>query len=165
MEKRHRLALHIGAHQGTVGVVVLEEGHKGRSHGHQLLRRHIHIVDVFAAGAHVFAARSSSQHGVLEEHLRLGIEGGVRLRDGELLFFVGGEPLDVVGDFALFHPAIGSLDEAELVHGSVARKGADEADVRAFGRLDGAHAPVVGGVHVAHLDGGTLTGQASGTQS
>ena len=33
-----------------------------------------------------------------------------------------------------------------------------------FRRLDGAHAPVVGGVHVAHLDGRALPGETAGAQ-
>ena len=41
---------------------------------------------------------------------------------------------------------------------------ADQADVRAFRRLDRAHAPVVGRVDVAHLDRRALAGQASGAE-
>src|SRR3989344_8160496 len=41
----------------------------------------------------------------------------------------------------------------------------DEADVLAFWRVDGTQAPVVGGVHVAHLKAGPLTGEASGAKS
>ena len=44
------------------------------------------------------------------------------------------------------------------------RRGADQADVRALGRLDRAHAPVVGGVHVADLDGCALARQAAGAE-
>ena len=40
---------------------------------------------------------------------------------------------------------------------------ADQADVGAFRRLDGAHAAVVGGVHVTHLEPGPLPGQTAGT--
>ena len=41
---------------------------------------------------------------------------------------------------------------------------ADEADVRALGRLDRAHAAVVGRVDVAHLDRRALAGQAAGAE-
>ena len=43
----------------------------------------------------------------------------------------------------------------------VAREVADEADVRAFRRLDRAHAAVVAGVHVSHLEPGALTRQTA----
>ena len=58
--------------------------------------------------------------------------------------------------------AVRRLDEAELVdpRRSV-DEGADEADVRAFRRLDRAHAAVVAEVHVADLEAGPLTRQTA----
>ena len=49
--QRHRLALHVGAHERAVGVVVLEERDQRRGHRDQLVRRHVHEVDVLAACA------------------------------------------------------------------------------------------------------------------
>ena len=44
LDQRHGLALHVGAHQGPVGVVVLEErDHRGR-HRHHLPGRDVHVV-------------------------------------------------------------------------------------------------------------------------
>ena len=42
----HRLTLHVGTHQGAVGIVVLEEGNEGSGDRHQLLGRHVHHVDI-----------------------------------------------------------------------------------------------------------------------
>jgi hypothetical protein len=50
-----------------------------------------------------------------------------------------------------------------LTRAKVARA-ADEADVRALRRLDRAHAAVVAEVHVADLEAGPLTGQATGAE-
>jgi hypothetical protein len=36
--QRHRLALHVRSHQGTVGVVVLKERNQAGGDGHELLR-------------------------------------------------------------------------------------------------------------------------------
>ena len=47
--QRHRLALHVRAHQRAVGVVVLEERDQRRGDRNQLLRRHVHVVDLVAA--------------------------------------------------------------------------------------------------------------------
>ena len=58
----------------------------------------------------------------------------------------------------------GRLDEAERVDAREGRERADEADVRAFRRLDRAHAAVVGRVHVADLEAGALTRQAAGPE-
>ena len=38
LDKRHRLPLHVGSHEGTVGVVVLEERDQSGGHRHDLLR-------------------------------------------------------------------------------------------------------------------------------
>ena len=46
--QRHRLALHVRAHQRAVGVVVLEKRNERRRHRYQLLRRHVHEVDLVA---------------------------------------------------------------------------------------------------------------------
>ena len=46
--ERHRLALHVRAHQRAVGVVVLEERDERRGHRNELLRRHVHEVDLVA---------------------------------------------------------------------------------------------------------------------
>ena len=46
--QRHRLALHVRAHQRAVGVVVLQERDQRRGHRNELLRRHVHEVDLLA---------------------------------------------------------------------------------------------------------------------
>ena len=45
-EQRHALALHVRTHQRTVGVVVFEERNQTRRHGNELLRRHVHVLDL-----------------------------------------------------------------------------------------------------------------------
>ena len=78
----------------------------------------------------------------------------VGLGDDVLLLLVGGQVAHLVGDLAVLDGAVGRLDEAVLVDPGVGGQGADQADVRALGRLDRAHAPVVGGVDVSHLEAG-----------
>ena len=43
-DQRHGLLLHVGAHQGPVGVVVLDEGDERGRDRHDLLGRHVHQV-------------------------------------------------------------------------------------------------------------------------
>ena len=40
------LALHVRAHEGAVGVVVLEERDQGSRHGDDLLGAHVHVLDL-----------------------------------------------------------------------------------------------------------------------
>src|SRR5207245_2843046 len=45
-EERHRLPLHVRSHERAVGVVVLEERDQRGSDRHELLRRHVHEIDL-----------------------------------------------------------------------------------------------------------------------
>src|SRR5687768_11531976 len=62
------------------------------------------------------------------------------------------------------HLAVRRLDEAVLIDLAVRRQRADEADVRTLGRLDRAHAPVVGRMHVTNVEAGALAAEATGAQ-
>ena len=68
------------------------------------------------------------------------------------------------GHHAVLDHAVGRRHEPVL--GDLGERGqrADQADVRPLGGLDRAHAPVVGRVHVAHLDRRALARQAAGPQ-
>src|SRR6202008_1170399 len=68
---------------------------------------------------------------------------------------------DLVGDAAVLDLAVRRFDEAILVDARKRRQRVDQADVRAFRRLDRADAAVMRGVHVAHLEAGTLAGQTA----
>ncbi len=71
---------------------------------------------------------------------------------------------DLLGHDAVLDDAVGRRDEAVL--GDLGERGqrADQADVRTLGRLDRAHAPVVGRVHVADLDRRALARQPAGAE-
>src|SRR5207247_809583 len=71
---------------------------------------------------------------------------------------------DLVGDASLDDLPVGRLDEAELVRPRVGRERRDQADVRAFRRLDRADPAVVRRVDVAHLEPRPLAGEAPRTQ-
>ena len=45
-QERHRLALHVRAHQRTVGVVVLEERDQAGRDADHLLGRDVHVLDL-----------------------------------------------------------------------------------------------------------------------
>ena len=62
---------------------------------------------------------------------------------------------------AVLDPAVRRLEEAVVVGARVDRQRVDEADVRAFRRLDRADATVVGRVHVADFEAGALARQAA----
>ena len=55
-DQRNRLALHVGAHESTVGIVILKERDQGSGDGNQLLRRDVDEGDILTA-AHVVQAK------------------------------------------------------------------------------------------------------------
>ena len=163
-QQRDSLALHVGAHERAVGVVVLEERDHGRGHRHHLARGDVHEVHVRRRDVVDLAALGADQDAGLRE---VPVEGqrGVGLRDDVQVLLVGGQVVDLVGDAALVvDPAVRGLDEPERVDPGVGGQRADQADVRALRGLDRAHPAVVRRVHVADLEAGPLTRQATGAQ-
>ncbi len=49
-DQRNRLALHIGTHQCTIGVVMLQKWHERGRHTHHLLWRHVHVLNLIRVG-------------------------------------------------------------------------------------------------------------------
>ena len=114
-QQRHGLALHVGAHQGTVGVVVFQEGDHGRRDGHDHLRGDVHVVDLFPLDFQEFAAVTGVDAGAGEPALL--VQRLVGLGDDEIVLHVGGHIHHFVGDHAgdLVHPAEGRFDEAVFI--------------------------------------------------
>ena len=162
--QRHGLPLHVRAHQRAVRVVVLEERDHRRRDRDDLRRRDVHELDLLGRGHHGLALARAAEHLLVLElpGLEVDLLGG--LRDRVLRLLGGVEVDDLVGHLAVDDLAVGRLDEAELGDGRHRGERADQADVRAFRRLDRAHAAVVGRMDVAHLDRRPLAGQPAGAE-
>ena len=160
-QQRDGLALHVGAHQGPVGLVVLQErDHRGGDRN-GLPRGNVHVLDLGRRDLIDLAGTlAAHQHPVLGEPA-LAIQLGAGLGDDEAVLLVRGQVLDVVTGDAVVDLAVRGLDEPERVHPGEGGERADQADVRAFRGLDRAHPAVVGRVHVADLERGAITGQTA----
>src|SRR3989304_1163558 len=110
----HGLALHVRAHEGPVGVVMLEEGDERGGHRDDLLRADVHELDLGRTrlGELVEVAR---RHALVGE-VTLVIQPGVGLGDVALLFVGGVEVDDLVGDARPDGEGIGLL-LLQLGHG------------------------------------------------
>ena len=161
-EERHALPLHVRAHERAVGVVVLEERNQRRGDRDELLRRHVHEVDPVGRQERVVVALAA-EHQLVGER-PVGVDHRVGLGDGVVLLVAGREPADLVGDLAVLDHAVRRLDEAQVVDPGVGREAGDQADVRAFRRLDRAHPAVLRVVHVADLEARALAGEAARTE-
>ena len=81
---------------------------------HELLRRHVHVLDLVGGEEADLAATHAHEHALVEE-VALLVDAHVRLRDDVLVLVVGREVLDLVGDATLLDLAVRRLDETEPV--------------------------------------------------
>ena len=86
-QQRHRLPLHVGAHQGSIGVIVLKKRNQRRSDRYQLLRADVDVVHFFAAHQNEVAGLTSVDQ--LADNASLVIQFHIRLSDDVLVFFPG----------------------------------------------------------------------------
>ncbi len=161
-DQRHGLALHVGAHQRAVGIVVLEERDQGRGDGDELLRRDVdrrHILGLDQAEITLLPDRNE----ILRE-APVGVHRRVRLRDDKLLLLHSGEVARLLLHHAVLDQHVRGFDEPVLVDLGVGRERVDQADIRPFRRLDRADAAVMRGVHVAHLEARALARETARTE-
>ena len=160
--QRHALALHVGAHQGAVGVVMFQEGDKTGGDGNELLGRNVHVMHVCRIHFDEFAFFTGGYAGGRE--VALFVQRVIGLGDEIAFFLIGGDVFDGIGDPAIFHLAVRRFNESEFIDAGVGTHGVDQADVGTFRRFNGANAPVVGGVYVPDFESGPVTVQAAGPQ-
>ena len=84
-DQRHGLALHVGTHQGAVGVVIFEERYQARGNGHELFGRNVDVIDLFTLLQHEVAGLAAiDQFG---GDLAAIVQRNVGLSDDVAVFF------------------------------------------------------------------------------
>ena len=163
--ERNSLSLHVGSHQRTVRVVVLQERDHGCRNGYDLLRGYVHIIDDLT-GHQVDVAALASGRDLDVSEMTFGIQRLVGLCYDLIFFIVCRQIVDLIGDDAGFFvdDTIRCLDESVLVDDAISCQGTDQSDVRTFRSLDRAHTSVMGVMYVSDLESGTLSGKAAGAQ-
>ena len=162
--QRHGLTLHVCAHQRTVRVVVLEERDERRCDGGHHVRGYIDIVDQFTFDRDDLVTVAADDARVRKAAFL--VQRLCSLCDIIVVFDVGGHVFDNIRDLAgcLIDLAERRFDEAVFVDLGIGRQIVDQADVRAFRRLDRAHAAIVRVVNVSDVEGCTLTRQTAGAE-
>src|SRR5665213_3524878 len=161
-DQRHRLALHVRAHERTVGVVVLEEGDQRRGDRNELFRRDIDEIDILRPCHDEIAGFAAIGQVGLDLAVTVGLD--IRLGNGVAALFHGGEVDHLVRHLAVDDLAVRAFDEAIGVDPRIGRQAVDQADVRAFRRFDRTDPAVMRRMHVAHLEAGALARQTARTQ-
>ena len=200
-QQRHRLALHVGPHQGAIGVVVLKERNQRGCHRNQLFRTDVYIGNFAAIDQDEVALTPRRDQLALDAALFVEFDVGLRdgvpiflprrqieaerlIFHGSLLLFdqlmvaldgvrlfkmvahaqsavAGVDDLHKVQQEAIANAAVRRLDKAILVDARKAGERRNQADVRAFRRLNRADAAIVRRMHVAHFEPGTLATQTT----
>ena len=174
--QRHTLALHVGTHQSTVGVIVLQEGNETGGDGDNLLGGDVHVLhlagvnlDELALGAGRDAALHEVPRAVVAVQLVVG------LGDHVVLLLVRRQVIHLIGhdDLGVNHLALlvlllhvldaaeRCLDEAVLINAGIGAQRVDQTDVRTFRGLNRADTAVVRGMHVSHLEAGAVAVQTA----
>ena len=153
--------MHVGSHQRSVGVVVLEEGDQSGRHTDHLARRHVDVLNLVGRH-HLEVAVVSGNDRIADQAAVLDLSIG-RGQSG-LVLLIRAEPLDLLGQLAAFDLLVRRDQETVLIHASVDRQARNQTDVRTFRRLDRADAAVVRNVHVADFKAGSLAIQTARAQ-
>ena len=96
-QQRHRLALHVRAHQRAVRVVVLQERNQRGGDAHRLLRRDVHVVDAVEL-APARSCPGSAPARASSTKWPSSSSGALACAIDERLFLVGGQVVHLVGD-------------------------------------------------------------------
>ena len=111
-DQRYGLAHHVRSHEGTVGIIVLEERDERSSYGRYLARSDIHEVDLI--GRNDGEVGTETGLDLRADERTVGTEGRVTLGNDLLLLVLGGEVDDMIVievHDAVFDLTVGGLDE------------------------------------------------------
>ena len=162
-QQGHALTLHVRTHQRTVRVVVFQERNQSGRNRNQLLRRNVNEVDLFRMGKFKLAGLAAGNQIVFEMAVFLDL--GVRFRNFELAFLIGGKVNDFFGNHAVDNFAVRTLNKAVFVDAGISRQRVNQTDVRTFRRFNRTDTSVVGRMYVADFKTSTFAGQTAGPQS
>ena len=163
-KKRHCLTLHVGTHQGTVCIVVLQKRNQCRSYREHHLRRYIHVIE---HGLIVFLCliQITSGNGISYE-MSFFIQFFVCLCYMVIIFLIRCHINNFICNprilwIGFIYFTVWSLYETILVDSSIACQRVDKTDIRSFRRLNRAHSSVMGIMNVSNLESGTVSGQTT----
>ena len=141
---------------------MFQERDQGRCHRYDLLRAHVHILDLVGVHKGGFTFVTARDQFIFQTAIFGG--RGVSLCDHVLAFFNSRQIVHFVGDHTVNDLAVRGLEETVLVGTRVHGQRVDQTDVRTFRSLDRAQTTVVSRVYVSDFKAGTLTSQTARAQ-
>ena len=156
------LTLHVGTHQRTVRVIVLQERNQRSSNGYDLCRSHVHVLNAFGTHQNEFALITAADK--LVAQVALVIDGSVSLSNNVVAFIDSREISDLVGDMTVNHFSVRCLKEAVVIQTRIKSQRVNQTDVRTFRSFNRANTAVVSRMHVSNLEACAFTSQAARAQ-
>ena len=167
-QKRNGLTLHVGTHQRTVGIVVLQERNHRRSYREHHLRRNVHQIDSLLLELRCLFAETSGN--IIVNEVAFIVQRLIRLCYNEVILFISRQIYnlfrnDRVVRVGFIYHAVRRFHKAVLVYSCIGCKGVDKTDVRTLGSLDRAHTAVMCIVNISYLESGTVSGKTARSKS
>ncbi len=115
-QERNGLALHVRAHQCTVGIVVLNKWNQCRSQRSNLVGGNVHIFNFIRLYAQVVTFAGTGENSVAFKHAVFA-DLGIRLGNYGLVFLLGCKVFNFLTHLAIFiHFTIRGFNKSEIVH-------------------------------------------------
>ena len=159
-QKRNGLTLHVGTHQGTVRVIVLQERNQGCSNGEDHSGRDVHVLECSLGICGSLCSVTAGHSSVYKAAVLIQL--GTRLSHMVVIFFIRSHVDDFVRNagilrIGLIDLSVRCLYKAVFIDPCKGSKRVDQTDVGTFGGLNGAHSSVVCIVDVSYLESGTVS--------
>ena len=166
-QKRNCLTLHVGSHQRTICVIVLQEGNQRGSHGKHHPRRYVHVVK-HGPGILRSLILVTARNGIADK-MPFRIQGLTGLSHMVIILFVRRHVYHFVGNHRVvpvcfINFAVRCLYKTVFINPGIACQRVDQTNVGAFRRLNRTHSSIVGIVHVSDLKSCPISGKAAGAQ-
>ena len=165
-QKRNSLSLHVGTHQRTVSIIVLQERNQASRNTDHLSRRDVHVGHLFRRTQFKvsFKAGNNVTGQSLESNNVAVLDVGIRRSNVGFGFFVGAKPSDFVGYFSFFDDRIRRHQETIIINTRVNRQRRNQTNVGTFRSLDRTDSTVVRNVNIANFEARSFTIQTTGTK-
>ena len=166
-QKWYGLSLHVGSHQCTVRIIVLQEGDQGCCHWEYHLGRYVHIIK---HGLRILGSFLPVTAGycILYE-MTLFIQKLIRLCHMIIILFIRCHVDYFIRDTRILwiwfiNLTVWSFNETILINTRITCQWVDQTDVRTFRRLNWTHTSIVRIMNVSNLESGTVSGQTTRSQ-
>ena len=163
-KKRYCLTLHVGSHQGTVRIIVLQERDHGCCHREHHLRRYVHQIDILLRELRCLFTTTTGY--TVTHKMTFCVKCLVRLCNSIFILLISREVNYLIGyaricRICLVHLTVRSLDKTIFINACIRCQRVDQTDVWSLRSLYRTHTSVMRIMDISYLESGTVTGKTT----